>query len=76
MIRIKDLNKRIKTRQFPKRHYTTFPRIRIKDLNKGIKTVVWSLYILTSNLIIRIKDLNKGIKTNFMQRNKKQVFAY
>ena len=39
-IRIKDLNKGIKTLKFNKELFILFLLIRIKDLNKGIKTSI------------------------------------
>ena len=64
MIRIKDLNKGIKTFCYLCKVSVDCYCIRIKDLNKGIKTQ--NLRCLSAGkLYIRIKDLNKGIKTNF-----------
>ena len=75
MVKIKDLNKGIKTFNLSPH---TFPssvlEVKIKDLNKGIKTTLIQLSYSTKKLPVKIKDLNKGIKTDKKNNNIVQIY--
>ena len=62
IVKIKDLNKGIKTKVIQaKTHFIC--HVKIKDLNKGIKTHNWTGLCNCPQQVVKIKDLNKGIKT-------------
>ena len=62
-VKIKDLNKGIKT-QHQALLQCQRVLVKIKDLNKGIKTASVSRKSNSTLVLVKIKDLNKGIKTH------------